>query len=377
MILPNLAECVAKLQDMLRPEDERFGQGIADWTITAEYVDGLSVDGAEVWGCMGSPSSSGLTKLTPEDVATRRAHIAIRTPRSPAELAELWRTLFHEGGHVLVAGLNLPRDAEEEVMHSIDHAFAKLTPEQASALARGIRNPMARAYRAPAKEGDMPPETEEKDKKEPDKPPMAQDGATMPVEEIKAKLVEAVLAGQPTEEIAAQLVKAMAMASAAPPPAPTPPAEMGMKPEDVAYARGKKAAEAEAEQKLVKTYAETLEGLDEEQRAQVRDMPTLARAQALAKTYKKPAPAAPEKQTMGMHAHPAKGEEGKKQSAMARACALPSDPMARQAMGYVDTSAESGGIELDNPGYLVVLDLHTRAAEQKAAYKARNTRGAA
>lgn len=61
---------------------------------------------------------------------------------------------------------------------------------------------------------------------------------------------------------------------------------------------------------------------------------------------------------------------------MARACALPADPLVRSAMGYVDTSKKTGGIMLDVPGHLIVMSIHTRAAEAKADYNLTNGRGA-
>jgi hypothetical protein len=150
MIAPNLSERIAWYQERLRPEDSAMGNGIADWTITAEYRSGLKVDGADIWGCMCSPSKlPELQKLTADDIAAKRAHIVIRTPENADDLAEVERTLLHELGHVLVAPMqSTNREAEENAMHSFDHFFSKLSPEQGAILARAMQNPMARAYRA-------------------------------------------------------------------------------------------------------------------------------------------------------------------------------------------------------------------------------------
>ncbi len=374
MMLPNLAECVAKLQDMLRPEDERFGQGIADWTITCEYVDSLRIDGEDVWGCMGSPATSGLTKLTPEDVAQRRAHIAIRTPRSAAELAELWRTLFHEGGHVLVAELNLPRNAEEEVMHSLDNAFSKLSPEQATALARAIRNPMARAYRAPAKDGDMPDAIEDKDKKEPDKPPMAQDGG-----EVDAKAALDILAksdGNAALEwmkahFADKLDNALETPTAPAAPAPTPAPEMGMKPEE-SYAR----KIAEATKDAIEAIVEANPHLDEKQKAMARKQSTAKDARELVATY--PRPVAPELPKLGMQGNPKTDPRGNMKP-MARAMATASEnPMLRKIMGV--GTIENDGVHFEpQAGVLVYIDGTEQINHQAAMARATRAekRGAA
>lgn len=316
MILPDLGKRLEWYKAVMSPEDPEQGPGISNWTITAEYVPRAQLAqwyGAPVWGCMGSPESRGLEKLTPENVAAKRAHILVCMPETAEDLKEADRTLVHECGHILVAHLGIPRAEQENIMHSLDHLYSKLTPEEGVALARAIADPTARAYRAAAKkEGDMPDPTNEENKDKPDKEAAAaQEGsAEMSVEEIKAALVKAVLDGQPTEELAKKLVAAMATAgaeAASPPPAPEPMPEaaptMGMKPEE-AYARGQKsgeaAATAKANREAVKAFAESLDDdrVTPEQRAEIAEAPSMARAQRLLKTY----PRATQGATLGVSA---------------------------------------------------------------------------
>lgn len=381
MILPDLAKRVAWYQEHLRPEDDRFGVGISDWTITAEYVPGPELDkllGAPVWGCMGSPGARGLSKLTPEDIASRRAHILIRVPTTPAELAEIDRTLLHESGHVLAAKLNLPRDAEEEVMHSLDNLYSKLLPEEGIALARAIQNPMARAYRALAKEGDMPdPEKPEPPNGEGgDKPKMAE-GAPRDVATIQGEIAKAALAGQPVDELAKELALALVSAGSnagngpGSPPSPMPPPEMGMKPEE-AYQR---AATAKAQADAVKAFADVVEGLDDGQRAMVREMPNLDKAKALVATYKR-APAT-EAAKMGLQVNPKL--VGKPERPMARAMReAEENPRMRKMLGL--GSLEEDGMHVEpGGGILIYIDGSERLRHQKATIEAAQAekRGAA
>ena len=167
-IVPSASDLIARYQDLLRPEDPAFGNGIADWTISSEYQDDPQSEngGGPIWGCMCSPSRlPELVKLQSEDIAAKRAHIILRSPKSVDDIAELHRTVLHELGHVLVAPMGSEnREAEENAMHSLDHFFSKLSPEQSAVLARAFQNPMARAYRA--KEKAMPDMEENKDKPE-------------------------------------------------------------------------------------------------------------------------------------------------------------------------------------------------------------------
>jgi hypothetical protein len=379
---PNLAEMVAKYQAFLAPEDPRFGEGIAGWNITSEYDnDPQSENGSgPIWGCMCSPSvlaSDGRrVKLQPEDIAAKQAHIVVRTPTSRNELIEIERTVLHELGHVLHAKLNLPRDAEEEIMHSLDHFFSKLSPEQGQILARSFQNPMARAYRA--ENTAMPDPIEEK--KEPDKQaPKMQEGGEMSVDEIKAALVKAVLDGQPTEELAKKLVAAMATAGAAGPvAAPMPPIEpptMGMKPEE-AYARGKKEAEAAATTKAtveaVKAFADAVEGLSDEQRAMVRECSSIDHAKRLVKVCVKPG------QTQGATLGALPGKiPGKTTDAdetpFARMMKGPTDPMVREALGLGNAPPGARGIGTA-PAHILTLSFHEQAQEFQTKNRAKMAR---
>lgn len=304
MITPDLAKRIAWYQDRLRPEDPAFGNGIADWTITAEYDnDPQSENGTgPIWGCMCSPSllaSEGVrAKLQAEDIAAKRAHIIVRTPKSAADLAEIERTILHELGHVLVAPMESEnREAEENAMHSLDYFVGRLSQEQGIVLARSFQNPMARAYRA---ENTAMPDPIEEDKKPDKEAPKMAEGGPRDVATIQGEIAKAALAGQPVDELAKELALALVAAgsaagSAAAPVAPSEPPTMGMKPEE-AYARGKKEAEAAGEKKLVDRFANTLKGsISDDQLAMVRRMPTLDDAEALVKTY----PRQTSGQTMG------------------------------------------------------------------------------
>jgi hypothetical protein len=371
VILPDLAKRIAWFQEHLRPKDEAFGHGASDWTITAEYRDGLEVDGQPIWGCMCSPSMlPEMAKLTPEDIAAKRAHIIVRTPTNAAELAELDPTLLHEMGHVLVAPLDLPRDSEEEIMHSLDHLFSKLAPEHRAILARARRNPMARAYRAG--EGSMPEQTEEKkdpDKSAEDKKPPMQEGGDMSVEEIKAKMIEAVLAGQPTDELAKALVAAMAKQGAngqrdSTIPPPPPPPTMGMAQED-AYARAKREAKAEAEKKAVASLVDNLPGLDDKTKAYLRKRATIDDVnEALAVMPRASVTEAPK---MGMQGNPKLDPKGAASNPMARARAeAEDDPVFREALGI--GSAKHDGIHYDVPGHIIYIDGSERLRYQREQF---------
>jgi hypothetical protein len=367
-ILPNLSERIVWYQDRLRPEDPKFGAGIADWTITSEYAPSLKMNGAPIWGMMGGPPDA-LMKLTPEDIEARRAHIVIRTPTNADELAEVERTLFHELGHVLHAKLNLPRKEEEEIMHSLDHVFSKLSPEQATALARSFSDPMARAYRAETTA--MPDPIEDKDKPDKEAPKMAEgaprDIATIEAEMLKTRLAGGDIAALQDEWFAAK----MAATAAAPIVEPAAPPVMGMKPED-AYARGQKAGEAAAESKAVKAYAESLEGLTPEQKVEVADAPSMARAQRLVKSYPRQAPIA-------LPQHPAKKPGNVNEKPMARAVREASaNPMLRKILGI--GSIENDGVHFEpGNGILVYTDGTEQLNHQRAVYQARQDklRGAA
>lgn len=374
MILPDLAKRVAWYQEHLRPEDPAHGTGISDWTITAEYRPGEALDaalGSQVWGCMGSPLTGGLTKLTPEDITAKRAHVLIRTPRTPADLAEVDRTLIHELGHCLAAGLQLPRDAEEEVMHSLDHLCSKLLPEEGLALARALQNPMARAFRAEA----TMPEPNPTEPKPEEKKPMAQEGPR-DVAAIQADIVKAVLAGQPVEELAKELVAAQALAGAGTPePASTPeppmppaPPTMGMKPEE-AYQRVQ-AAQKEAIEAII----EANPHLTKEQASMARKQATAKDARELVATYPRPANQN-DQATLGMRGNPK--TDGQKLSPMARAMKdAEQNPMIRKILGM--GSLDNDGVHLDiGNGVAVYIDGTERLNHQRAVFEARQKGGGA
>lgn len=303
MIAPNLSERIAWYQERLHPEDSAMGNGIADWTITAEYRSGLKVDGADIWGCMCSPSKlPELQKLTADDIAAKRAHIVIRTPESADDLAEVERTLLHELGHVLVAPMqSTNREAEENAMHSFDHFFSKLSPEQGAILARAMQNPMARAYRA--KEKTMPDMEDKKDKPDKEAPKMQED-TPRDIPTISADIANAdpsdtallaKLAIEYRQALIAEATKAMGGNGPVSESAPAAPPEMGMKPEE-AYQR-KVNAEA------VKAFVDMLE-VSDDKKAYLRKQPTIAGVKEALDFVGK------ESAKMGFEGHPAMRGKG-------------------------------------------------------------------
>jgi len=341
LIIPDLEKVINYYQTHLQPEDGQIGPGIKDWTITAEYVPGeilAATYGAPVWGTMGSPASGGMTKLTPEDVAAKRAHILIRKPVVLSDIAEIYRTFLHECGHILAAELNLPRDVEENIMHSIDRVYSKLLPEEGLALARAITDPNARAYRAekPAMPDPVPPE------KPADKPAMQ---AARPLEDITADLAKvdstdtAALVALQAELRDALIAKGAGTAGGdnGPPSAPVPVPPVGMD-QAQAYARGKAEAEASAaaagEKKLVERFVASVEGLSAEQRAVARKMSTLADAEEAVKSYKQPGAGA----TLGMKRDDLTKGNGGASAGVNRAVGLPAAEGAAMArkMGAKD-----------------------------------------
>jgi hypothetical protein len=314
MILPDLAREIAWWQARMRPSDERFGNGIADWTITAEYVDRLSVpEHGAVWGLTCSPSSlPEIRSLTPEDISAKRAHIMVRTPVNTRDLTELAETLPHELVHVLDAPMQAPVSAEENAAHSLAPLLAELRkndPARATLLARAIANPpMARAYRE--KEGDVPePENKEpKDDKAPaqeggDKKPPMQEGAISLDGEAAAEIVAAGDANAALEFIKKLLGAAAGalIGGGAAEPAQAP--EMGMKPEDQAYAR----AMAGERKEMLAGLVEANPHLDEKQKAAVIGCDTVARARVFIAAIPRVTEA-----RMGLGGHPATAAGGGK-----------------------------------------------------------------
>ena len=345
MIIPDLAKRVSWYQTHLQPEDPKQGPGIASWTITAEYMPGAELAtkyGSPIWGCMGSPASGGMLMLTPEDIAARRAHIVVALPEKPADLAQIDRTLIHECGHILVAHLNIPRSDEENIMHSVDNLFSKLTPDEGIALARAIHDPAARAYRA--QEGSMPPEVAD-DKKDKPEPAKAQDGAPRDVATIMADLIKASTAGQPTEELVKELVIAQAIAGAngpasepasAPPP---PPPAMGMKPED-AYARQIATTTKEALEALVEAHVIT----DVKQKNAILNCGSIARAREILSAFPCNITAA----QMGLGSHPSTPAGGGKVEK--KNLFKPSGDAASMARARVDADPDEELPTIEAPG---------------------------
>lgn len=409
---PNLAEMISRYQAFLQPEDPRFGDGIAEWAISSEYDNNpmSENDGAPIWGCMCSPSvlsSEGVrVKLQPEDIAAKRAHIVVRTPQSREDLIEVERTVLHELGHVLHAKLNLPRDAEEEIMHSLDHFFYKMDPQRAAMIRamedpdasiftgladeleinawrmkivlQSFQNPMARAYRA--KETAMPDPIEE-NKEKPDKaaPAMQEGGGPRDVATIQGDIAKAALAGQPVDELAKELALALVAAGSAAgngpastaEPAPVAPPTMGMKPEE-AYARQAAADRKEA----IEAILDANPHLDDKQKAMARKMPSVKDARELVASY--PRAANHEPARMGLTANP-KTDPRASLKPMARAIATARDnPTLRRIAGI--GSLEADGIHYEpQPGVLFYVDGTEQLNHQRATLDAKRAerRGAA
>lgn len=343
MIIPDLAKRVAWYQTHLQPEDPNQGPGIASWTITAEYMPGAELAakyGSPIWGCMGSPASGGMLMLTPEDIAARRAHIVVTLPEKPADLAQVDRTLIHECGHILVAHLALPRADEENIMHSVDNLFSKLTPDEGIALARAIHDPAARAYRA--QEGSMPEVAD--DKKDKPEPAKAQDGAPRDVATIEVELAKAQMSGQPIEALALELALALVARGAAggaepasvPPP---PPPAMGMKPED-AYARQVAASTKEALEALVEAHVIT----DAKQKSAILNCGSIARAREILSAFPRNI-TAPQMGLGGHPSTPAGGGKVEKKNVF-----KPSGDAASMARARVDADPDEELPAIEAPG---------------------------
>jgi hypothetical protein len=378
-IIPDLGERIAWYQERLRPEDAAFGNGIADWTITAEYQnDPQSENGSgPIWGCMCSPSRlPKLLKLQPDDITAKRAHIIVRTPKTPGDIAEIERTILHELGHVLVAPMQSEnREAEENAMHSLDHFFSKtkLSPEQGAILARSFQNPMARAYRA--KDKAMPDVTEEnKDKPDKDAPKMAE-GAPRDVASITADLIKAAMAGQPTDELVKELVAAQALAGASgngPTSVPPAPPTMGMKSED-AYARARTEL-AQERKEAIEAIIESNPHLDDKQRAMARKQGTVAAARELIATYPRVANQN-EPARMGMQNNPKTDKVSNAPFArtMARA---EQNPMLRKVLG-IGSLERTGVHENPSESVAIYIDGTERLNHLRAQQRAKLEKGAA
>ncbi len=372
-IVPNPSDLIARYQDLLRPEDPAFGNGIADWTISSEYQDDpqSEIGGGPIWGCTCSPSRlPELVKLQPEDIAAKRAHIILRSPKSVDDIAELHRTVLHELGHVLVAPMGSEnREAEENAMHSLDHFFSKLSPEQSAVLARSFQNPMARAYRAKDKAMPDPTQDENKDKPPKDAPKMAE-GAPRDVAAITADLIKAAMAGQPTDELVKELVAAQAIAGAggngpasAPPPAPP---TMGMDPKD-AYARAR-AEMAQERKEAIEAIIDANPHLTDSQKAMARKQTSVKDARELVATYPRVANQN-EPARMGMQGNPKTDPKGA-QSPFARMRKGPSDPMVREAIGLPSTAPNEHGISTA-PAHVLTFSFAENARNYQDKYRAK------
>jgi hypothetical protein len=354
---PNLSEMVSKYQAFLAPEDPRFGEGISGWDITSEYdLDPISEsNGAPIWGCMCSPSvlaSEGKrVKLQPADIEAKRAHIVVRTPTSRDELIEIERTVMHELGHVLHAKLDLPRDLEEEIMHSLDHFFSKLSPEQGRILARSFQNPMARAYRA--KEKAMPDPIEEKKDPDNEAPKMAE-GAPRDIGAIEADMLKTRLAGGDISALQDEWFAAKMTATTAPVVTPPAPPVMGMKPEE-AYARAKRDADKAAANALVAALHQ-FSPLGEKQRAYLAGRLSVAEVnEALEAMPRAQAP-------IGLPEHPAKKAGAADETPFARMKKTPQDPLVREALGL--NRGEPGSHGISKPiGHTLAFSLYEQVAK--------------
>jgi hypothetical protein len=206
-----------------------------------------------------------------------------------------------------------------------------------------------------------------------------QEGAPRDVSAITQDIVKAILAGQPIDELGKELVLAQALAGAAAPiatPLAPPAPTMGMQPEE-AFQRGVAAslakATTQAQGEAVKAYADTVEGLAEDQRAMVRKQSTIMDAQALVKTYPRTG------QTLGVTQHPQVDPKAVKgERPMARAVREAEEsPMLRKVLGI--GSPENDGMYTDIPGFAVYIDGTERLNHQRAMHEAKRSklRGAA
>lgn len=125
MLLPDLNQRLRWWQGRL---------GLRDWKIWIEYVDDLTRDdGRTVWG------------LCDRIVDNRSAVIRIRTPTTPAEVAEVEDTIVHELLHCVLAPLggyeSATRAAEEQAVWTLSPLLVQLG---ASASGKVLTRAMAR-----------------------------------------------------------------------------------------------------------------------------------------------------------------------------------------------------------------------------------------
>jgi hypothetical protein len=376
VILPDLEEIIAWFKTRIIPEDTSHGAGVSDWTITAEYVPNLVTNGERAYGAVCSPSDHE-SMLTADDVAAKRAHFLICTPENENDIREMYETFRHECEHILqsmyaVLGEDT-RAAMENHAHSMGNFVAKLTPQEVLLFPRIKQNPMARAYRA--KDKAMPDPTNEENKDKPDKAPAMAEGGPRDLSAIEKDLIAAVLAGQPTDELAKELVAAKALAGAgsapASVPAPPVPPTMGMKPED-AYAR--KAAENTRE--AIEAIIEANPHLSKEQAAMARKQVTAKDARELVATYPRAANQN-DQAKLGMQKNP-KTDEHSNLLPLARAVArAEQNPMLRKVLGI--GSLNDDGVHVEpSEGTAIYIDGTARLNHLRAKYRAKQEkRGAA
>lgn len=345
MKIPDLDALVSWWKNLLRPDDEKLGNGLADYDITAEYVPNLTLKNiGNVWAL-----------LLPPDLENKRAHIQVRTPMNEREAKEVNRSVFHELGHVLAAPLRSKNvAAEENMMHSLDKIggrLAELDPEYPRIFARIMTTEYhARAYRA--EEGSMPDPIEEK-KDNPDKP-KAQEGAPRDVATIQGDIAKAAMAGQPVDELAKELALALiAAGSGGAPPAPAsepvPVPAMGMQQEQT-YAR----QIAEATKEAIEAMIEANPHLDEKQKVMARKQSTAKDARELIASYPRVAadPAKPKDATMGLGGHPATPAGGGEKLSV-RARAMQADPEVLARVQRATSKEDTAGLILDVPGHIL------------------------
>lgn len=346
MKTPDLDALVSWWKNLLRPDDEKLGNGLADYDITAEYVPNLTLEGlGAVWAL-----------LLPPDLENKRAHIQVRTPTNEREAKEVNRSVFHELGHVLAAPLRSKNvAAEENMMHSLDKIggrLAELDPEYPRIFARIMTTEYhARAYRA--EEGSMPDPIEEK-KDNPDKP-KAQEGAPRDVATIQGDIAKAAMAGQPVDELAKELALALIAAGsgggAPPAPAsePAPAPVMGMQQEQP-YAR----QIAEATKEAIEAMIDANPHLTDPQKVMARKQATAKDARELIASYPRVGsdPAKPKDATMGLDGHPATPAGGGKKLSV-RARAMQADPEVLARVQRATSKEDTAGLILDVPGHIL------------------------
>jgi hypothetical protein len=246
-------------------------------------------------------------------------------------------------------------------MHSLDHFFSKLSPEQGQMLARSFGDPMARAYRAPtAKE--LPVDEDNKDKPDKEAPKMAE-GAMRDVATIEMDLAKAAMAKQPLEALAEELALALIAKGASggsEGPASTPeivaPPVMGMKPEE-AYARARR----EESKKAVKTLVDNLPGLDDKQKKYLHGRSSIDEVNEALEAM----PRAQGAKVIELGEDPRDKNGKQTDTPFERMRKAPEDPMVREALGLGSGSVGSHGIS-QAAAHCIVFSLKEQAVDNVA-----------